>query len=97
MKSSNQLIIPPIEGGNTVNFIATGESGRIQLEGSGDIVMQVGVDGVNFATVEHDVEFSNGVAIAPCEFYVGDYVRISATSITKAIINFSMVEFNERN
>ena len=83
-----------IEGGNTVRFEALGNKGRIHLEGSGAIVMEVSVDGVNYKTVDHSVEFDNGVAIAPVDFYLGDKVRISATTLTKVIINYNDLKTN---
>ncbi len=81
-----------IEGGNTVSFVAMGTDGRIHIEGSGPITMEVSVDGVSYATVEHDVTFDNGVAIAPLQLYIGDYVRISATTLTKVIINYNNIK-----
>lgn len=87
----------PVEGGNTVRFECLSEKGRIQLEGNGPITVEVGVDGIHYKTVEHDVEFEDGICIAPLKFYIGDRVRISATSITKATINFNNVNYNERN
>ncbi len=78
-----------IEGGNTVRFEAAGNSGRIHIEGSGQIVMEVSVDGVNYKTVEHDVKFYNGVAEAPFSFYIGDKVRLSASTITAVSVNYN--------
>ena len=75
--------------GNSVRFEAGGNSGRIHIEGSGPIVMEVSVDGVTYKEVEHDVEFENGVAIAPFGFYIGDKVRICATTLTKVIVNYN--------
>lgn len=83
-----------IEGGNTVRFDALGKEGRIHLEGTGPIVMEVSVDGVSYATVEHTVEFINGVAIAPVQFYLGDKVRISATTLTKVEVNYNNLKTN---
>lgn len=81
-----------IEGGNTVRFEAIGRDGRIHIEGSGDIVMEVSVDGVNYNTVEHNVTFSEGVAEAPVQFYIGDHVRLSATTLTKVDLNYNNVK-----
>ena len=81
-----------IEGGNTVRFEAIGRDGRIHIEGSGDIVMEVSVDGVNYTTVEHSVTFSEGVAEAPVQFYIGDHVRLSATTLTKVDLNYNNVK-----
>lgn len=83
-----------IEGGNTVRFDALGKEGRIHLEGSGTIKVEVGVDGVNYKEVEHGIEFDNGVAIAPISFYIGDKVRISATTLTKVSINYNDLKTN---
>lgn len=97
MKSTNLTKNLHIEGGNTVRFESLSEKGRIQIEGSGPISVGVGVDGVHYKTVEHTLEFENGICIAPFQFYIGDHVRISATSLTKATINFNNVNCNERN
>ena len=78
-----------IEGGNSVRFEASGKEGRIHLEGTGPIVVEVSVDGVTYTPVDHNIEFSNGVAIAPIAFYIGDKVRISATTLTKVIVNYN--------
>ena len=79
-----------IEGGNTVRFEPIGKEGRIHLEGSGSIVVEVSVDGVNYTEVKHEVEFNKqGVAIAPFQFYLGDKVRISAKSLTKVKVNYN--------
>ena len=83
-----------IEGGNTVRFEALGNKGRIHLEGTGPIVMEVSVDGVTYTPVEHSVEFNNGVAIAPVDFYLGDFVRISATTLTKVDLNYNDLKTN---
>lgn len=81
-----------IEGGNTCRFEALGEEGRIHIEGSGDIVVEVSVDGVNYTSVDHDISFSDGVAIAPVAFYIGDQVRISATTLTKVTVNYNKIK-----
>ena len=80
--------------GNSVRFEAGGNSGRIHIEGTGPIVMEVSVDGVTYKEVEHDVEFENGVAIAPFQFYIGDKVRLSATTLTKVTINYNDLKTN---
>ena len=81
-----------IEDGDTLRFEAVGSDGRMHIEGTGDITMEVSVDGVNYATVEHDVEFESGVAIAPFHFVIGDHVRLSATTLTKVIVNYNQEE-----
>lgn len=83
-----------IEGGNTVRFEALGSEGRIHLEGSGPIKMEVGIDGVTYDEVEHEIEFVNGVAIKPVSFYIGDKVRISATTLTKVDLNYNDLKTN---
>lgn len=79
---------------NAVRFEALGKEGRIHIEGSGPIVMEVSVDGVNYATVDHNIAFSSGVAVAPFQFYIGDKVRISATTLTKVIVNYNDLKTN---
>jgi hypothetical protein len=79
---------------NAVRFEALGKEGRIHLEGSGPIKMEVSVDGVNYKEVDHDIEFENGVAIAPFQFYIGDKVRLSATTLTKVTINYNDLKTN---
>ena len=76
---------------NSVRFEALGSEGRIHIEGSGDITMEVSVDGVNFVTTEHSVSFDNGIAIAPFRFYIGDQVRLSATTLTKVHLNYNKI------
>lgn len=77
---------------NSVRFDAIGKNGRIHLEGSGPILMEVSVDGEYYETVEHDVQFVNGVAEAPVAFYIGDKVRLSATTLTAVKINYNDVK-----
>lgn len=79
---------------NAVKFDALGKEGRIHIEGSGPIVMEVSVDGVTYKEVDHDIEFENGVAIAPFQFYIGDKVRLSATTLTKVTINYNDLKTN---
>ena len=76
-----------IVGGNSVRFEALGKEGRIHLEGTGPIVVEVSVDGVNYVTVDHEIEFSDGV------FYLGDRVRLSATTLTKVIVNYNDTKY----
>ena len=83
-----------IEGGKSVRFQALGREGRIHLEGTGPIVMETSVDGVTYDTVEHDITFKNGVAVKPVSFYIGDHVRISATTLTKVIVNYNDLKTN---
>lgn len=85
-----------IEDGNTVRFEAMAENGRIHLEGTGPIVVEVSLNGVDYNRVEHAKTFTNGKMESPFRFYVGDHVRISATTITDAQINYSRVEMAER-
>ena len=86
-----------VEGGNTVRFNALSQQGRIQLEGSGDISVEVSVDGETYVSVEHSVTFESGVAVVPVQFIIGDYVRISATSLTKCVVNWNNVNLAERS
>lgn len=82
---------------NQVVFNARGEKARIQLEGSGDITIEVAVDGATYKEIEHEAEFTDGVAVYPIDFVIGDYVRISAPLLTAAIINYSIVKDAERD
>ena len=82
---------------NSVVFNALGERGRIHLEGSGDITVEVSENGQNYTEVEHDAAFNNGVAISAITMVIGDYIRISATTLTAAEINFSVVNAAERS
>jgi len=86
-----------VEGGNTARFSALSQQGRMQLEGTGDIVVEVSVDGENYAAVEHSVAFENGMAIVPCSFVIGDYVRVSATTLTVVKVNWNNVNLAERS
>lgn len=86
----------PIEGGNSVRFEARSEQGRIHLEGTGPIVVEVSVDGTYYEAIEHTKEFVNGKCESPWKFYIGDHVRISATTLTDCLINFNRVENGER-
>lgn len=87
--NKNEDYTKKIVGGNSVRFEALGKEGRIHLEGSGPIVVEVSVDGVSYKTVDHNIAFSNGVAIAPIAFYIGDKVRVSASTLTKVLINYN--------
>ena len=90
-KNLHQDYTDQITGGNSVRFEALGGEGRIHIEGVGDITLEVSVDGVNFTTVEHDVTFDNGIAIAPFQFYIGDQVRLYAATLTKVILNYNKI------
>ena len=78
--------------GNTVTFESLGEEGRIHLEGSGEITIEIGVDGENFVTHEHNAAFDNGVAVIPVTLFVGDWVRITADTLTSVIVNYNTTE-----
>ena len=83
--------------GNSVRFEAQSNEGRIHLEGTGAIVCEVSTDGEHYRTVEHEEEFDvNGVCEAPFKFYIGDRVRFSATTLTKAWINNENVQLANR-
>lgn len=88
-----------VEDGNTVRFQALGQQGRIHLEGSGDIKLEVSVTGEenSYVEVEHDIAFENGLAVVPFDFIIGDYIQITATSLTKVIANYNNVNPAERN
>jgi hypothetical protein len=85
-----------IEGGNTIRFEALSSTGRIMLEGTGTIVVEVSVDATNYTTVTHEVSFTEGKAIAPFRVFIGDHVRISATTLTSVIINYNTTKDHER-
>ncbi len=85
-----------IVGGNTVTFNALSELGRIHLEGTGSITLEVSVDGVTFKGVSHSVAFENGKAIVPVQFIIGDVVKITATTLTKCVVNWNHVNAAER-
>lgn len=82
---------------NKVVFNALSDKGRIQLEGSGPIVAEVSVDGINYTELEHDAAFENGYAVVPIYMVIGDFIRISATTLTSAIINYNNVAQAERS
>lgn len=75
-----------------LTFESLGEEGRIHLEGSGEITIEIGVDGENFVTYEHDAAFENGVAVIPVTLFVGDWVRITADTLTCVIVNYNTTE-----
>ena len=77
---------------NTLRIEAEGLDGRIQIEGTGPILLEVGLDRENYVTVDHDIEFENGMAIVPFNFYIGDQIRLSATTLTKVVINWNHVK-----
>lgn len=85
-----------ITGGNTVVFNALSNEGRIHLEGTGSITLDVSVDGTTFKNVSHSVAFENGKAIVPCQFIIGDVVKISATTLTLCVVNWNHVNAAER-
>lgn len=97
MNSSNKVEKLNIENGNTIRFEARSANARIHLEGSGNIVAEVSVDGKHYAQIPHEVAFNDGVCIFPFACYIGDKIRISATSITAAMINYNNVKLLERN
>ena len=95
--ATNQIKQLVIEA-NKVRFEAQSNSGRIHLEGTGSIVCEVSTDGVHYRNIEHEEEFdANGICEAPFKFYIGDHVRFSATTLTKAWINNENVELKNRN
>lgn len=95
--STNLIKNYDIEDGNSVRITALSEKGRIHLEGEGDIVFETAVDDV-YQEQEHEVSFDeNGVAVVPISACIGDKIRISATTLTKATVNWSRVEMAERS
>lgn len=95
--STNLIKNYDIEDGNSVRITALSEKGRIHLEGEGDIVFETAVDDV-YQEQEHEVSFDeSGVAVKPISACIGDKIRISATTLTKATVNWSRVEMAERS
>lgn len=79
---------------NVLQFEAEGLEGRIHIEGTGPILLEVSVDRENYVTVEHEIEFENGIAIAPISLFIGDQVRLSATTLTKVVLNYNKIKTN---
>ena len=95
--ATNQIKQLKIEE-NKVRFVAQSNDGRIHLEGTGSIVCEVSTDGVNYREIEHEEVFDdNGICEAPFKFYIGDHVRFSATTLTKALLNNENVKPENRN
>lgn len=87
-----------IEDGDTVRLTALSEHGRVSLEGEGTIKLEVAVGDDPYHEIEHDVEFGeDGLAQAPINACIGDRIRISAETLTKATVNWSRVEMAERS
>lgn len=94
--STNKRERLKIENGNSIRFVAKAEAARLSITGSGTIVAEVSNDGVHYKAVDHNEQFKDGIAIFPIAMFIGDYIRISATTMTSAEINYSMVEAAER-
>lgn len=84
---------------NTASFPALSEKGRVQIQGTGDITLEISVDGETYQPIEHDVQFDeNWVAIAPINACIGDKIRISTSDTLEAVkVNWSRVEMAERS
>ena len=90
----NVNITEKIKGGNTLVFQAKAQKARLQLKGSGTITAQVSIDytmggePVWSDAIENTAAFSGGVAEVMLEGMLSDdYIKITATSRTEAIIN----------
>ena len=78
-----------IEGGNTIRIMAPAESGRVHLEGTGTIRAFVSTNGKDYKEITHPEAFSSGVCEAPIDAYVGDYIKFTATTLTKVEVNWN--------
>lgn len=88
LKDLRTEVLEP-EGGNMVRFQARRSKARIHLEGTGTIQFEVSVNGIDFDLLEKTKSFSSGKAIVPLTgMNDGDWIRITATTITSAIINW---------
>ena len=98
MEKTNYHKTYQVEGGDTIRFDALSQEGRMHLEGTGDIHVQVSVTGEEgtFTEIEHDLAFENGKLTAPFRFIIGDHVIITATTLTKAEFNYNNVNRSER-
>ena len=88
MKRFNKPKEIPVRN-NRARFEALGKEGRIHLEGSGEISMSVSLNGQDYTPVDHEVQFVEGIAIAPFKFIPGDLAQIEAETLTKVQINYS--------
>lgn len=79
-----------VRGGSTVSFEALSETGRIHLEGSGPITVEVSVDGEIYTTVNLGATFDDGVDIVPFNLNAGDKVRLQATALTRVLVNYNV-------
>lgn len=86
----------PILNGNTVRIEAPAESGRVHMEGTGEIHALVSMNAVDYKEVTHYEEFSNGVAEFPIDAYVGDFLMFTADTITAFVVNWNMPERSRR-
>lgn len=92
----NEIKHYQITDGNTVTLEAPAETGRVHIEGSGEIHAFVSMNAVDYKEVTHYEEFDNGVAEFPIDAYVGDFLKFTATSITRFDINWNMPERSRR-
>lgn len=77
-----------IINGNTVMIEVPAEKGRVHLEGSGDIHAYVSTDASTYQEVQHAEAFVNGKCEFPIAAFVGDHIKLTATSITLCNINW---------
>ena len=78
----------PVLNGNTVRLEAPGTSGRVHMEGSGEIHAYVAENAVDYKKVSHFVTFEDGVAEFPIQAFIGDHIQFTADTITAFEINW---------
>lgn len=92
----NEIKNYQITDGNTVTLQAPAVTGRVHMEGSGEIHAFVSTNAVNYTEVTHYEEFDNGVAEFPIDAYAGDFLKFTADSITRFDISWTMPERSAR-
>ena len=96
MNSTNYIENCRIENGNTVRMQARSEKARVHLQGSGTIRAFVSVNGEDYKEQTHEETFVNGEAIFFVNACTGDYIKFTATTIEKAVVNWNNVDAKER-
>lgn len=86
----------PILNGNTVRLEAPAESGRVHMEGSGEIHAYVSTTAEQYREMPHNEVFIDGVAEFPIDAYIGDHIKFTADSITDFQVNWNYPEGRER-
>lgn len=86
----------PILNGNTVRLEAPAESGRVHMEGSGEIHAFVSMNAVDYREMPHDEVFIDGKAEFPIDAYIGDHLKFTADTITAFVVNWNMPERSAR-